>query len=75
MILHEQAKDYWVICRRYNENRRRNPAITAVAVRDMIRLVPSCRSEAVKRRAHGFISQHREAQTSIPPNGDGPRFA
>jgi hypothetical protein len=72
---YDQGRDYWVICKRYNEWRERNPGIKAVAVADMKALQQRNQSRAVGLRISTFIARN---QSPLPGNNggnDGPRYA
>ena len=75
MERYDQGREYWLICKRYNEWKGKNPCIREVAVGDMIALQQRNHSKAVGLRISTFI---RRNQPPLPGNNggnDGPRYA
>lgn len=65
MELYDSALPYWLICRRFNQFKRTNPAMKSAALFDMNRLRQHTKSDAVIRRVNSFISVNRPP---LPPN-------
>lgn len=71
MELHEEAKQYWTILRRFNSHRDL-PLMWRVAYKDMQELLPKVTSAAVRSRILVWLARNQKYSPGNSGGNDGP---